>query len=208
LVRTSRSHTPIAIPCVGIGRGATGPIVASWRRSTPMANTAHPVANRDSVDTRMVSQYIPAPVFCTDQKRWRYAVHRYGPRRHAGCVWETARGLNRNNAANRNAIAASGYTYLEVYLAGTGATTTARLLHSVIRLYPRSRSPRGRFVPLCERLKVEIPPRFVARSAYASPAPSKRETRKGVSQELTLSGEVPRPAQRLPMRPPSWLAYP
>ena len=39
-------------------------------------------------------------------------------------VWETARGLNPNNAADRNAVAASGYTNLEVYLAGTDSGTT------------------------------------------------------------------------------------
>ena len=39
-------------------------------------------------------------------------------------VWETSRGLNRNNAADRNTVAASGYTNLEVYLAGTGSGTT------------------------------------------------------------------------------------
>jgi hypothetical protein len=33
-------------------------------------------------------------------------------------AWETVRGLNPNNAADRNATAASGYTNLEVYING------------------------------------------------------------------------------------------
>jgi hypothetical protein len=33
-------------------------------------------------------------------------------------VWETARGLNPNNAADRNTVAPNGYTNLENYLSG------------------------------------------------------------------------------------------
>ena len=33
-------------------------------------------------------------------------------------VWETARGLNPNNAADRNTVASNGYTNLENYLGG------------------------------------------------------------------------------------------
>jgi hypothetical protein len=146
-----------------VNGGEGGPIVASWRRAAPMANTTYPiiaepvgnieasilptvgasrrldcngnwVANRDAVDTRLIKQYqtntgstslishesqaggfpaIAGGTACTDTD-------------HDGMpdVWETARGLNPNNAADRNAVAASGYTNLEVYLAGTGATTT------------------------------------------------------------------------------------
>jgi hypothetical protein len=132
-----------------------------WRRTTPLANTTHPiiaepvaniegsilpivgasrrldcnsnwVANRDSVDTRLVNQYknntavlhdteagyggfpsIAGGTPCTDTD-------------HDGMpdAWETARGLNRNNAVDRNAVAASGYTNLEVYLSGTSSGTT------------------------------------------------------------------------------------
>jgi hypothetical protein len=128
-----------------------------WRRTTPLANTTHPivaepvanieesilpivgasrrldcngkwVANRDSVDTRLVSQYknntgtsvlhpseagyggypsIAGGTPCTD------ADHDGMPD-----AWETVRGLNPNNAADRNATAGSGYTNLEVYING------------------------------------------------------------------------------------------
>ena len=141
-----------------------GPAPTSWRRTTPLAKTAYPiiaepvaniegsilpivgasrrlacdgswVANRDSVDTRLINQYktntgissvpsneasvggfpsISGGTPCTDTD-------------HDGMPdgWETARGLNPNNAADRNAIAGSGYTNLEVYLAGTGSGTTS-----------------------------------------------------------------------------------
>ncbi|MDQ3776919.1 MAG: hypothetical protein M3461_22505 [Pseudomonadota bacterium] len=141
-----------------------GPVPSGWRRATPMANTTHPiiaepvagleasilpivgasrrldcngnwVANRDTVDTRLINQYqtntgitaLPSteasvggfPVIaggtpCTDTD-------------HDGMpdVWETARALNPNNPADRNAIAKSGYTNLEDYLAGTGSSTPA-----------------------------------------------------------------------------------
>jgi hypothetical protein len=135
----------------------TGPMPLGWRRTTPLANTTHPivaepvanieesilpivgasrrldcngkwVANRDSVDTRLVSQYknntgtsvlhpseagyggypsIAGGTPCTD------ADHDGMPD-----AWETVRGLNPNNAADRNATAASGYTNLEVYING------------------------------------------------------------------------------------------
>jgi hypothetical protein len=39
-------------------------------------------------------------------------------------AWETSKGLNPNNAVDGNNIAASGYTNLEIYLAGTGSETT------------------------------------------------------------------------------------
>ena len=149
---------------VGGENGSEGAAIAgAWRRVTPLANTTHPiiaepvaniegsilpivgasrrldcndkwVANRDSVDTRLVSQYtnntgtsvlhpseagyggypsIAGGTPCTDTD-------------HDGMpdVWETAHGLNPNNAADRNAAAGSGYTNLEVYLAGTGSGTT------------------------------------------------------------------------------------
>ncbi|MGH8605381.1 MAG: hypothetical protein ACREXR_22105 [Gammaproteobacteria bacterium] len=131
----------------------SGVVPTSWRRTTPLANTPYPiiaepvaniegsilpivgasrrlacdgswVANRDSVDTRLINQYntntgissvpsteasvggfpfISGGTPCTDTD-------------HDGMPdgWETARGLNPSNAADRNAITASGYTNLEV----------------------------------------------------------------------------------------------
>ena len=86
------------------------------------------VSNRDSVDTRLVNQYntntgnnfivasetqvggfptIANGTPCTDTD------HDSMPD-----AWETARGLNPNNAADRNTIASNGYTNLENYLSG------------------------------------------------------------------------------------------
>jgi len=132
-------------------------IPSGWKRGTPMANTEFPitvesvanieasivpivgasrrlacdgtwVANRDSVDTRLINQYktntgdtsIPVtendvggfPVIasgtaCTDTD-------------HDGMPdsWEIARGLNPNNAADRNSFSGNGYTNVENYLGG------------------------------------------------------------------------------------------
>ena len=43
---------------------------------------------------------------------------RHAPTDHDGMpdVWETAQGLNPNNAADRNTVASNGYTNLENYL--------------------------------------------------------------------------------------------
>jgi pectate lyase len=86
------------------------------------------VANRDSVDTRLIHQYM------TDTGN-RYIIESEEevggfPTIASGSVcadsdldgipdiWENARGLDRKNAADRNYIAPNGYTYLENYLNG------------------------------------------------------------------------------------------
>ena len=127
----ANTANPITAQPVANIQGTILPIVGASRRLDCNGNW---VNNRDTHDTTMVNQYINNtgtsvlhrseagyggfPVIsggtpCTDTD-------------HDGMpdVWETARGLNRNNAADRNAVAASGYTNLEVYLAGTAATTT------------------------------------------------------------------------------------
>lgn len=55
-------------------------------------------------------------------------------------TWEAANGLNPNNAADRNSIAAEGYTYLEVYLnslvVGGLSGNKNELLGNDIKVYP------------------------------------------------------------------------
>ncbi|MGH7958719.1 MAG: hypothetical protein ACREH8_17165 [Opitutaceae bacterium] len=139
-----------------------GPVPSGWRRDAPLADTTYPivaepvanieasilptvgasrrlacdgtwVANRDSVDARLVAEYE------TDTGRTSPPVTEADvggyPRIAPGTpcadadsdgmpdVWEKANGLNPNNAADGNIIAANGYTNLENYL--NGVTTTS-----------------------------------------------------------------------------------
>ena len=61
-------------------------------------------------------------------------------------AYETANGLNPNNAADRQAVAANGYTNLENYLNGLGAVVTGTKSTGVIAkpllLYPNPASQR------------------------------------------------------------------
>jgi hypothetical protein len=130
LAMANTTHPITAEPVAGLEASVLSLVGASRRLNC----NGEWVGNRDSVDTRLVNEYtnnigtsvlhrseVPYGGFpvisggtpCTDTD-------------HDGMpdVWETARGLNPNNAADRNAVATSGYTNLEVYLAGTGATTT------------------------------------------------------------------------------------
>jgi YD repeat-containing protein len=122
---------PIIAESVGSIEASILPIVGASRR---LDCSGAWVGNRDAHDTKMVNEYttntgtnvlhpsevgyggfpsIASGTACPD------ADHDGMPD-----VWETSRGLNPNNAADRNAVAASGYTNLEVYLAGTGSGTT------------------------------------------------------------------------------------
>lgn len=148
----------------------TGPVPTSWRRSTPLPNTTHPivadpvanleaivlpivgasrrldcngnwVGNRDTNDAKMITQYQTNTGPSAFPPRAVGAENQYGgfPVIAAGTPcqdtdhdgmpdqWETLKRLNPNNPADRNTVAPanSGYTNLEVYLAGTGATLPA-----------------------------------------------------------------------------------
>ncbi|MGH8611228.1 MAG: hypothetical protein ACREYF_04040 [Gammaproteobacteria bacterium] len=142
-----------------------GAIPKTWRRAIPLTNTTYPivaepvadleanvlatvgasqrldcdgrwVANRSSVETRLINQYqtntgndfIPV----NEDQVGGYPVIASGKpcadADHDGMpdVWEGARGLNIDNAADRNRIAPNGYTQLENYLNGTGSSTPRR----------------------------------------------------------------------------------
>jgi hypothetical protein len=86
------------------------------------------VINRDALESRIITQYqnntgitsIPA----TENNVGGFPVIAGGTTcadaDHDGMpdVWEIARGLNPNNAADRNTIAGNGYTNVEKYLTG------------------------------------------------------------------------------------------
>ena len=122
---------PIVVEPAGNIEASILPTVGASRRLDCNGNW---VGNRDAVDTKLVNQYNTTTGISalkdTEAGYGGYPSIANGTpcpdADHDGMpdVWETARGLNPNNAADRNAVAASGYTNLEVYLAGTGATTT------------------------------------------------------------------------------------
>ena len=106
------------------------PIVGASQKLDCLGNW---VLNRDTADTRIINEYtanqgkIPAsedevggfPILapgtaCTDTD-------------HDGMPdqWETAKGLNPNNASDGPTIHTSGYSHLERYLNGESATTTS-----------------------------------------------------------------------------------
>ncbi|MCA1706660.1 MAG: hypothetical protein LC808_26705 [Actinobacteria bacterium] len=149
------------------GGGDIGPVPQSWRRSSPMANTAFPITaqdvntlestllpagtpksvgagarldcngnwvnNRDSQEVKLINQYGTGPTsvgtgnnFIGDNEAdyGGYPTIATGdPCPDADLdgmpdAWENANGLNPNNAADRNATDTTGFTELEVYLAG------------------------------------------------------------------------------------------
>jgi hypothetical protein len=126
----------------------TVPASTSFRRNSPWPSSAYPitvspaqanVANvlnnvgatrpaRDAVDARLVAEYHAGTGNVGGNNAWPALAAGTPPADtdHDGMPdqWETSKGLNPNNAADRNGVAASGYTNLEVYLAGAGATTT------------------------------------------------------------------------------------
>jgi hypothetical protein len=93
------------------------------------------VANRDAVDTRLMSQYSAGTGSYPGPPSWETGSAFGWPTIASGtpCTdtdddgmpdgWETANGLNPNSAADGNAAAAngSGYTNLDMYLAGMRA---------------------------------------------------------------------------------------
>jgi hypothetical protein len=120
------------------------------------------VAIRDSVDTRLINQYQTNTGISFLQPS---AAGVYGgfpaiasgtpcaDADHDGMsdVWETARGLSLNNAADRNTIAGSGYTNLEVYLAGTDSGTTPPPAIPATPAYHLSPRRRRHLALLCKR---------------------------------------------------------
>ena len=144
------------------GFAEQGPLPSSWRRTSPMANTAHPIIAepvsdkasilaivgasrmldcngnwvmsragepiRDDVDARMVNQYInntgTSVLHRNESNYGGYPTIANGTpcqdtdRDGMPDAWEFARGLNPNNAADRNGVGSGGFTNLELYLAG------------------------------------------------------------------------------------------
>jgi len=115
------------------------PIVGASRRLDCNGNW---VSNRDAVDARLINQYqtntgigetlrkesevggfptIAGGTACPDADRDGMPD-----------VWEAARGLNPNNAADRNGVQPTGYTNLEVYLAGPTSVPTAPAVSIII----------------------------------------------------------------------------
>jgi pectate lyase len=87
-------------------------------------------SNRDSVDTRVVNQFLSATGISTQALQSESQVGGF-PALSAGTactdtghdgmtdVWESAHGLNPGDPTNATKIAPNGYTYLENYLNGT-----------------------------------------------------------------------------------------
>jgi hypothetical protein len=84
------------------------------------------VANRDSVDTRLISEYLAGTgiIPTTEANVGGFPIISGGP----ACtdtdndgmpdVWEAANGLNPNNASDGNAVASNGYRNVENYMNG------------------------------------------------------------------------------------------
>ena len=140
-----------------------GPLPTAWRRSTPMANTAHPITadpvgniegiilpivgnsrgldcqgnwvmRRDTHDVKLINQYntntAPNDRYDTEVEYGGFPTYTGGTpcpdADHDGMpdVWETSKGLNPNNASDRNGIQPNGFTNLEMYLAGDSTEFT------------------------------------------------------------------------------------
>jgi pectate lyase len=119
----------VAEPVDGLA-GNLIPIVGASRR---LACDGTWVANRDAVDTRVINDYLTntgiTATPLTENDVGGFPVIAGGtPCADADDdgmpdVWETANGLNPNNAADRNNLAANGHTNLENYLKGSEATS-------------------------------------------------------------------------------------
>jgi pectate lyase len=144
--RTSSAQAEWAI--VGYYGSGSAPAPTSFQRGTPWPSSGYPItvspaqANvenvlnnvgatlpaRDAVDARLVAEYRAGTGSIGGDNRWPVLAAGTPPADtdHDGMPdrWETAKGLNRNSAADRNADAGSGYTNLEVYLAGAASGTT------------------------------------------------------------------------------------
>jgi pectate lyase len=145
------------VPSENADELTTGPASTATKRLTPLADTTYPITaisvnsleanllplvgasrrldcdgswvlNRDSVDTRLITQYetdtgisalvtnesqvggfptIAAGTACSDKDKDGMSD-----------IWEENHGLNPNNPENRNTIAPNSYTYLENFLNG------------------------------------------------------------------------------------------
>jgi pectate lyase len=139
--RTSSAQAEWAF--VGYYGSGTNPAPTSFQRSSPWPSSAYPItvspaqANvdnvlnnvgatlpaRDAVDARLVAEYRAGTGSIGGDNKWPVLAAGTPPpdTDHDGMPdqWETAKGLKPNSAADRNDIAGSGYTNLEVYLAGT-----------------------------------------------------------------------------------------
>jgi pectate lyase len=92
------------------------------------------ISNRDSVDARVVNEFLHGTGTLNSALQFESQVGGF-PTLAAGTpctdsdhdgipdVWETAHGLNPNNASDGAAVAANGYTNLENYLSGNPPTT-------------------------------------------------------------------------------------
>ena len=117
----------IAEPVEGL-EASLLPIVGASRRLDCNGNW---VANRDAVDLRLINQYHTNTgnrfLLANESQVGGFPVIANGTpcpdSDHDGMPdqWEISKGLQPNSAADRNAIAGSGYTNLEVYLAGAGS---------------------------------------------------------------------------------------
>lgn len=120
----------------------TIPASTSFQRSSPWPSSAYPitvspaeenVANvlqnvgailpaRDAVDSRLVAEYQAGTGSVGGDNQWPVLADGTPPADsdHDGMpdAWETAKGLNPNNAEDRNGVGAGEYTNLEVYLNG------------------------------------------------------------------------------------------
>ncbi|UOQ71286.1 T9SS type A sorting domain-containing protein [Hymenobacter cellulosilyticus] len=90
-------------------------------------------------------------------------------------AWETARGLNPNDASDRNTLASSGYTMLETYINGITATVTATSSAAGLQLgvYPNPAQDQLLIVhPVASRTAVVEVYNFAGQrvAAFASPA--------------------------------------
>jgi len=116
---------PIIAEPVGTLERNLIPIVGASRR---LACNGSWVSNRDDLDIRLIDQYnnntgITSPIK-TEDDVGGFPVIASGTAcsdtDHDGMpdLWETARGLNPNSAADRNAISNNGYTNLDSFLSG------------------------------------------------------------------------------------------
>ena len=109
------------------------PSIGACRRLNENGNF---VDNRDAVDTRVINEYktrtgsIPGTVTNADYPTIARGTP-YADKDHDGMadVWESANGLNPNNASDRNGtnLSSKGFTNLEMFLSGTKVSSKSSL---------------------------------------------------------------------------------
>ena len=129
--RTTRRATPTPVNVDNVVNidDVLLPAIGACRRLDEKGNF---VENRDAVDTRVINEYqtltgsIPATVTNADYPTIASGTP-YADNDHDGMadVWETANGLNPNDASDRNGtnLSSEGFTNLEMFLSGTAGTT-------------------------------------------------------------------------------------